>query len=66
MWPHTYADDSAVKRNIMLLRRAIEPPAGMPHAIKTQRGQGYRFVQPVTVVDTSPEPSATPLRPSYC
>ncbi len=55
IWPDTYVDDSAVKRNIMAVRRAIGD-GGTQH-IKTQRGQGYRFTTPVQVL----QPEAAPV-----
>ncbi len=55
VWPDTYVDDSAVKRNIMAVRRAIGGAGGAEH-IKTQRGQGYRFTTSVHVL----APDATP------
>lgn len=52
VWPDTYVDDSAVKRNIMAIRRAIGDGSGASQPIKTQRGQGYRFIAAVQMHDT--------------
>jgi tetratricopeptide (TPR) repeat protein len=52
VWPDTYVDDSAVKRNIMAVRRAIGDGSGSAQHIKTQRGQGYRFTAAVQMHDT--------------
>ncbi len=49
VWPQTYVDDSAVKRCIMAARRAIGDHPTSPQHIKTVRGQGYRFIAPVTI-----------------
>ncbi|MGE3536873.1 MAG: AAA family ATPase [Candidatus Tectimicrobiota bacterium] len=48
VWPQSYVDDSAVKRCIMAARRAIDDHPTSPQHIKTMRGQGYRFIAPVT------------------
>ena len=50
LWPDTYVDDSAVKRNIMAVRRAIGGSSANEH-IKTQRARGYRFATPVQVLE---------------
>ncbi|MDH3603374.1 MAG: AAA family ATPase, partial [Candidatus Tectomicrobia bacterium] len=55
VWPDTYVDDSAVKRNIMAVRRAIGDGSGASQPIKTQRGQGYRFTAAVQIHDTQAE-----------
>ena len=55
VWPDTYVDDSAVKRNIMAVRRAIGDGSGAPQPIKTQRGQGYRFVAAIQIHDSQSE-----------
>ncbi|PON19042.1 hypothetical protein C2W62_04830 [Candidatus Entotheonella serta] len=49
IWPDTYVDDSAVKRNIMAVRRAIGDRSSTREHIVTQRARGYRFVTPVRV-----------------
>jgi DNA-binding winged helix-turn-helix (wHTH) protein/class 3 adenylate cyclase/tetratricopeptide (TPR) repeat protein len=62
VWPDTYVDDSAVKRNILAVRRAIEERPHAPQRLKTQRGQGYRFTAAVTPYDHEPlSPVAAPL-----
>ncbi len=56
IWPDTYVDDSAVKRNIMAVRRAIGGGSGANEHIKTQRARGYRFTTPVRVIEPEAEP----------
>ena len=61
VWPDTYVDDSAVKRNILAVRRAIEDRPQAPKRLRTQRGQGYRFTAMVTVYDQAlSTPAITP------
>lgn len=60
VWPNTYVDDSAVKRCIMAARRALGESSGTPQYIKTMRGQGYRFIAPVTV-HVHPPSTLTPV-----
>lgn len=62
IWPDTYVDDSAVKRNIMAVRQAIGGGSGGSGHIKTQRGQGYRFITPVEVADET-APVVDPVPP---
>ena len=57
IWPDTYVDDSAVKRNIMAVRRAIGGNASANEHIKTQRARGYRFVTPVQVLIPETKPA---------
>ncbi|WP_256872715.1 winged helix-turn-helix domain-containing protein [Candidatus Entotheonella palauensis] len=47
IWPGTYVDDSAVKRNIMAVRRALGSGSNANEHIKTQRARGYRFATSV-------------------
>ena len=55
IWPETYVDDSAVKRNIMAVRRALGGGSSANAHIKTQRARGYRFASPVQVVTSEAE-----------
>ena len=48
VWPDTYVDDSAVKRCIVMARRALGDRSAASRWIKTVRGQGYRFVATVS------------------
>jgi DNA-binding winged helix-turn-helix (wHTH) protein/class 3 adenylate cyclase/tetratricopeptide (TPR) repeat protein len=56
IWPDTYVDDSAVKRNVMAVRRALSSGSGANAHIKTLRARGYRFMAPVEV--RAPEPDS--------
>ena len=64
IWPETYVDDSAVKRNIMAVRRAIGGGSGANTHIKTQRARGYRFITAVRVLVPGIEPTSDTLTPS--
>ncbi len=57
IWPDTYVDDSAVKRNIMAVRRSIGGGSGTDQHIKTQRARGYRFTTPVRVLEVEADPT---------
>ncbi len=57
IWPDTYVDDSAVKRNIMAVRRAIGGGPGAAEHIKTQRARGYRFATSVQVLEPEDAPA---------
>ena len=61
VWPDTYVDDSAVKRNILAVHRAIEDQPQAPKRLRTQRGQGYRFTAAVQVYDHTPPTSGGPI-----
>ncbi len=58
IWPDTYVDDSAVKRNIMAVRRAIGSGSSAHAHIKTHRARGYRFVTPVRILESDIESAA--------
>ena len=74
VWADIYVDDSAVKRNIMAVRRALGDHSSASQHVKTQRGQGYRFIAWVAVRDDLPgdaigkastsEPAEVPEAPS--
>jgi DNA-binding winged helix-turn-helix (wHTH) protein len=64
IWPETYVDDSAVKRNIMAVRRAIGGGSGPKAHIKTQRARGYRFIATVRVLASGMESTSDTITPS--
>jgi len=48
VWGSEYANDcSYVKKYIYRLRSKLEPDAGKPQMLLTERGVGYRFVEPI-------------------
>lgn len=48
-WPDTSVDESNLKVNMAVLRRALEEGPSSPQYIATVVGRGYRFVAPVQV-----------------
>ena len=54
-WPDTFVDESNLKVNVCLLRRALRDTQKLPHYIATIPGRGYRFVAPV-LIGTAAEP----------
>ncbi|MET0384981.1 MAG: winged helix-turn-helix domain-containing protein [Polyangiales bacterium] len=60
-WPNTTVEESNLKVNIAALRRTLGETAGDDRYIATVPGRGYRFVAPVQVTSTSPEPHDTPV-----
>ena len=51
VWTDTFVDESNLKVNIAAIRKAIDPSESKFSCIVTVIGRGYRFVEPVTVVD---------------
>jgi DNA-binding winged helix-turn-helix (wHTH) protein len=50
IWPDTAVEESALTKNISLLRKTLGENAGTNQYIATVTGQGYRFVAPVKEV----------------
>src|SRR5262245_29856595 len=59
VWPGVYVAEAAVTRCIAALRKVVGDDRERQQVIQTLHGQGYRFVAPVTVGDTTP-PVLTP------
>jgi DNA-binding winged helix-turn-helix (wHTH) protein len=51
VWPDTFVDESNLKVNIAAIRKAIDPSDSELSCIVTVIGRGYRFVEPVKVLD---------------
>ena len=51
VWTDTFVDESNLKVNIAAIRKAIDPIDSKLSCIVTVIGRGYRFVEPVKVVD---------------
>src|SRR5438309_37003 len=63
VWPHTVVTDAAVRVAIGTLRKVLDDTRRHCRFIATVPRRGYRFLTPVTVVDTPELVSAgTPLR----
>ena len=61
VWPDTFVDESNLKVNVSLLRRALDDTQKPPQYIATVPGRGYRFVAPVLTgaAAAPPPPSIT-------
>ncbi len=55
VWPGVNVDDSAVRRSIRNIRRALGESRFEQGIIETQHGRGYRFLPPVIVTDSKPQ-----------
>jgi DNA-binding winged helix-turn-helix (wHTH) protein/predicted ATPase len=62
VWPDTYVGDAALSSCLKTIRRVLDDDGQHQRLIRTVRSQGYRFVAPVTVVD-SPAGHAEGARP---
>lgn len=51
IWPNRVVEENNLTQNISALRRVLGASAGDHRFILTEPGQGYRFVEPVTVTD---------------
>ena len=67
LWPDQFVGDDALKACITALRKALGDRGRTPRFVRTQHGQGYRFVAMVTVqehVAMDAAPLALPLHVS--
>src|SRR5262245_17941931 len=62
IWPETAVGEGVLKTSMTELRKALGETAKAPQWIATVHRRGYRFVAPVTVVESAPAP-AVPLVP---
>jgi predicted ATPase/DNA-binding winged helix-turn-helix (wHTH) protein len=61
-WPNTFVEEGNLKVQIAGLRRALGDRRGSNRYLATISGRGYRFVEPVTVLDVPPTPEASAER----
>src|SRR5215471_11531063 len=71
IWSETVVSEAVLKVRMGEVRKALGETAREPHCIATVHRRGYRFVAPVTRLDTSPgeaitarDPSGPPLSPT--
>ena len=61
VWPNTFVEDSNLRVNIALLRRALRDGQDGNRYITTDQGRGYRFVAPLNMAPATPVvPSSRP------
>lgn len=56
VWPGVIVSDGVLSRSIAALREVLRDDAREPHVIETISGSGYKFVEPVTVLEASDAP----------
>lgn len=49
LWPHVIVEEHNLTWNVSALRKALGDEGESPRYIETVRGQGYRFIAPVTL-----------------
>jgi DNA-binding winged helix-turn-helix (wHTH) protein/Flp pilus assembly protein TadD len=54
LWPSANVSDNALAQAVSELRQALGDDAGTPQFIKTVSRRGYRFIAPVTRIDSAP------------
>ncbi len=59
LWPTTIVEENSLSWYVSALRKALGDEGKTPRYIETVRGQGYRFIAPVTT-DELPRQSASP------
>jgi DNA-binding winged helix-turn-helix (wHTH) protein/Tol biopolymer transport system component len=57
VWPDTFVEEATLAQNISTLRKALGDASETPIYIATVPRRGYRFISPVTVVDSEPSKS---------
>src|SRR5499425_1532195 len=60
IWPETAVGEGVLKTSMNELRKALGETAKAPQWIATVHRRGYRFVAPVTMVESAPAPAAPP------
>src|SRR5437773_8946327 len=60
IWPETVVGDGVLKTSMTELRKALGETAKAPQWIATVHRRGYRFVAPVTLVESAPAPAVSP------
>src|SRR3954469_18917800 len=63
VWKDTFVTDTSLAEAISVLRQALGDDPQSPQYVQTVHRRGYRFVAPVTRIDTAPagaEPLAIP------
>src|SRR5215470_6751538 len=65
VWPETVVGDGVLKTSMNELRKALGETAKAPQRIATVHRRGYRFIAPVTLVESAPPPASSlaPLAP---
>lgn len=58
VWGHRHVTPGVLNRGIAQLRRALGDDADRPRCIQTVHALGYRFIAPVVIAPTAPEPGA--------
>jgi Tol biopolymer transport system component/DNA-binding winged helix-turn-helix (wHTH) protein len=58
-WPDTFVTPNALTRAVAQLRKALGDDGGEARLIATLSKRGYRWVAPVTVIDSAPAPKAS-------
>lgn len=58
LWPRTVVEEHSLTWYVSALRKALADEGDAPEYIETVRGQGYRFIAPVAVID-DPAPAST-------
>ena len=62
IWPETAVGDGVLKTSMNELRRALGETAKAPQWIATVYRRGYRFVAPVTLMESIPPPAVSGSR----
>jgi adenylate cyclase len=63
VWPDTAVEDSNLNVQIAALRRVVDQGRSAGSCIQTVPGRGYRFVAPVTWLETAAPPAVPPIAP---
>jgi pimeloyl-ACP methyl ester carboxylesterase len=58
VWPGVFVGDAVLKSTIRELRKALDDDSHEPRFIETAHRRGYRFMAPVTAVETAVAPGA--------
>ena len=65
IWPETAVGDGVLKTSMNELRKALGETAKAPQWIATVYRRGYRFVAPVTLMESLPTGGPAGARPSF-
>jgi len=60
LWPGERVGMASIRRAVIGVRRALDEPGDSQHSVRTVRGFGYQFVQPVRVATPPASSAASP------
>ena len=64
VWPGVVVSDTALSSALKAIRQALGDDGAQQYWVRTHKGKGYRFAQPVAVAERAERPAPAPARRS--